>query len=112
MLFDFESSPFLSDRIVQGARMALALALDAQVTLLYRSVAAVLAGECVRYRTGSRDAHDHDRFLIEMEVPVVVLAEDWEALGEIAGPLRLGIAIVSAEQARQMYLESDVVFSM
>jgi hypothetical protein len=110
--FEFESSPFSSDRLVQGVRMALSLAMDAEVSLLYRGASVHVAGSDIRYRHVARDVHDHERFLVEMEIPIHVLAREWEAMRRQGIALRAGVSELTEAQADSLRARADVVFNL
>jgi hypothetical protein len=110
--FEIESSPFGSDRLVQGVRMALSLAMDADVSLLYRGSAAVVAGSDTRYRHTARDVHDHERFLVEMEIPIHVLARDWQEMRSRGVALRHGVTELTEVQAEALRARADFVFNV
>lgn len=112
VLFEFARSPFLDDLFVQGARMALSLAMDAHVTLLYRGAASILAGDTVRFRHPSRDIHDQERFLIEMITPIHVPSDDWDLYRKCGLTLRAGITVVDRETVRNLRAHSDLVFTL
>ena len=112
VLFEFESSPFLGDRLVQGARMALSLAMDANVTLLYRGAASILAGDTVRFRHPSRDVHDQERFLIEMVTPIHVLSDDWDLYRKCGLTLRTSVTVVDRGAVHDLHIHSDLVFTI
>ena len=76
LLFEFSNDPFLDDLSTQYARMALAGSMENTVTMVYRADAVSLAFEACEVPITDVDYYNQERFLVEHEIDIYVVAED------------------------------------
>lgn len=107
VLFIIGTHAFADDLNYQAARMALSLVLDAVPHLLLERAALPLAFHLGTVQPPLLDFFEQERFLKEMNVPILVRGCDLERMGRQTGELRPGIEVLDSEGMARLFAEMD-----
>jgi hypothetical protein len=107
LLFEFSGDPFSDDLAMQYARMALAVSLENQVTMCFRSSGSALAMDCIDIPNNETDYFDQERFLVEQEIRMYALHQDVDSFRE---RLKECVQVTSPDELAEIYSQQDVIF--
>ena len=110
ILFVVSSGPFETDVNFQSARMALALALDTEVSLVLMGPAVHLARRDCRIDNQQRDFTDQERFLVEMEIPIRVSGGDLRKFRIDREHLKDHLQVVEDDDVQRLIAEANILF--
>jgi hypothetical protein len=107
LLFEFSNDPFLDDLSSQYARMALAVSMENTVTMIYRDDAVTLAFEACEVPIAEVDYYNQERFLVEQEIDMYVVAED---VDQHSPGLKACVKVIGKSKLDDLYRQQDVIF--
>lgn len=109
VLFIASAPAFADDLNYQTARMALSVVLDAVPHLLLERDALPLAFHPGGVQPPLPDFFEQERFLKEMNVPILVRSRDLAQAGRKAEELRPGIEVLDGTGEARLFAEMDHV---
>lgn len=109
VLFIVSAPSFANDLNYQAARMALSIVLDAVPHLLLERAALQLAFHTGRVQQPLPDFFEQERFLKEMNVPILVRGSELRRTGRETEKLRPGIKVLDNASEARLFAEMDHV---
>ncbi len=111
MTFIISKSPYISDINYQLMRMALSVAMDVELKIVYRGDAALLGSTFTKNAARKDDFASQEKYLVEMEVPTYVVKEDMETRRIRGEDLKKHVTIITEKKIRDFIGQSDIVFN-